>query len=283
MKKFIFFALIIFATNANAQITLEHVYDSASTATYSNYVTCIGEESQLLIVNFAISGYRYVKINRCGQIIQIYDMSHTLLKTIQLGIFGLDGNGLVGDVLYLSQGLFDTDSTIDFMYITNVNNQFFKTQIINENGVVLFSDTGGAVIRTNFELQQYPIYNTPVGTKMILSYSTGQAKVFSLKGTLTSTMEETNKQLAQGNGSLNNLYPNPSNGEVTLQYQLPPGIHDGQIILYDMQGNQLKTYKVDDTFTSLLLNNTQLPAGNYFYQLSTSTGLVGTKKMVVMK
>lgn len=81
------------------------------------------------------------------------------------------------------------------------------------------------------------------------------------------------------------VYPNPAYGgtTVTLQYELPKGETQGELILYNTQGAEVKRYKVDDTFNDLLLDNTQLQAGTYFYQLTTSKGRVGSKKMVVVK
>ena len=60
------------------------------------------------------------------------------------------------------------------------------------------------------------------------------------------------------------LYPNPSNGSVRLQYQLPKNEKDGELILYNLQGAEQKRYKIDNTFKDILLDNTQLPAGTYF-------------------
>ena len=111
---------------------------------------------------------------------------------------------------------------------------------------------------------------------MILSYPNGHAKIFSLPGTLSTA-------IAEANGQFSNLYPNPSYGEVTLQYELPKGEREGELILYNMQGAEIKRYKVDNTFNDVLIDNTQLQAGTYFYQLQTSKGAVGTKKMIVVK
>ena len=119
---------------------------------------------------------------------------------------------------------------------------------------------------------------------MILSYHNGHAKVFSLPGTLSTAIAEANGQLIQmQSGQLSNLYPNPSNGTVTLQYQLPKGEPEGELVLYNMQCAEVKRYKVDNTFKDILLDNTQLAAGTYFYQLQTKNGSVGTKKMVIIK
>jgi len=161
---------------------------------------------------------------------------------------------------------------------------YYITNIYKENGSFIFSDTGSVMVHPNYEMQQYPIYNTSQGTKMILSYKNGHAKVFSLAGTLSTSIEQANGQLMQAqNGQFSNLYPNPSNGSVTLQYELPKNETEGELILYNMQGTEVKRYKVDNTFKDILLDNKQLAAGTYFYQLQTKKGAVGTKKMIVIK
>jgi hypothetical protein len=287
MKKILLIALVAFGMNVRAQITLEHTYDTASSL-YSNFNLYT---DQLMIINFAVSGEKYVKINREGKAIEIYNLNHSLQKKINCSGFPLSNASnpsSLGDILYLSQNLFTTDSKIEFMYCyqyNDINNYaIYATNIYNEDGVLLFSDTCAAAVRLNIPVQQYPIYNTSVGTKMILSYRYGQAKVFSLPGTLTNYIVEANVQLMQAqSGQFSNLYPNPSNGTVTLQYQLPEDESEGEIILYNQQGVEVKRYKVDNTFKDILINNTQLPVGTYFYQLQTNKGAVGTKKMVIVK
>ncbi|MCK9613874.1 MAG: T9SS type A sorting domain-containing protein [Bacteroidales bacterium] len=280
MKKVIFLALITFALKSEAQITLEHVYDSASTQNIY-----FPEINQLMIIKFEVSGERYVRINRISRTICIYNLNHSLLRTIDCTFLPSNINGTMGDVLYLSENLFDTDTQIEFMYIYTFGSPYNKgaTKIVKENGVVIFADTGAAAVHPNWAMQQWPIYNTSQGTKMILSYTNMQAKVFSLSGTLTTDIAEANGLLMQQNGQLSNLYPNPSNGAITLQYELPNGETEGELILYNMQGMEMKRYKIDNTFNDILLDNTQLPAGTYFYQLQTSKGAVGTKKMVIIK
>ncbi|OFX33168.1 MAG: hypothetical protein A2X08_14080 [Bacteroidetes bacterium GWA2_32_17] len=284
MKKFIFISLLAYSLNAKAQVTLEHTYDSSSTFAYGTP----SASSQLMIIKFEISGEHYVKINRWGKTIDIYQMNHLFVKTISLASLPTTPitNGALGDILYISEQLFDIDSKIEFMYCTASP---VYIGIYNEDGILLFSDTALPAIRLNVPLQQYPIYNTSMGTKMILSYNGNdlnnfKAKVFSLPGTLSAGIEQANGQLIQmQSGQLSNLYPNPSNGSVTLQYELPKNEKEGELILYNMQGAEVKRYKVDNTFKDILLDNTALPAGTYFYQLQTKKRAVGTKKMVVIK
>jgi hypothetical protein len=279
MRKIIFIVFIVLCLNTEAQVTFEHDYDSASTFASGNPAV----SSQLMIVNFEVSGERYVNINRWGKYISIYEMNHSLQKIISLSSFPMNSTGAIGEILYFSENLFNTDSKIEFIYVTNFASTDCYTYIYNENGTLIFSEPASPIIRSNVPLQQYPIYNTTYGTKMILSYPNGHAKVFSLPGKLTTGVAEANGLLMQQSGQLSKLYPNPSNGAVTLQYELPNGETEGELILYNMQGMEVKRYKIDNTFSDILLDNTQLPAGTYFYQLQTSKGAVGTKKMVIIK
>lgn len=277
MKKNLFIALLAFGMAAKAQITLEHSYANAS-----NYSTDL---DQLMIVNFVVSGEKYVRINREGKTIDIYNLNHSLLKSISYAGFPQQPNDQA-TFLYFSQNLFTTDTKIDFMYVYSTSASVENTQIYNEDGELLFqADSMAALVTVNSPQEQLPIYNTTNGTKMILSCQFNDtARVYSLPGTLSAGIEEANNQLIQAQcGRLSNLFPNPSNGAVTLQYQLPEGVQEGELILYNMQGAEVKRYKVDNTFKDVLIDNKQLQAGTYFYQLQTNKGAVGTKKMVVIK
>jgi hypothetical protein len=278
MKKLLLITFIAFGINANAQITLIHTYDTAATIGLGPN----NDESQLMVINFEISGERYVKINRWGKVIEIYDLNHSLIKTISLATFPLNSNNQVGDILYLSENLFNTDGEIEFMYIYTPSLATI-TNIYKEDGSLIFSDTADAAIKINFEQQQYPIYNTSQGTIMILSYPNGQAKVFSLPGTLPAGMEDENNKLMAMQSNVSNPYPNPNNGSTKIDYTLPPGANEGEIVFYSLQGNEVKRFKVDRTFNTLLISTKDIAAGTYYYQLQTAGESSGGKKMVVIK
>ncbi len=281
MKNIFILLIALFTLNARGQITLEYTHDSASTYASGNPAV----SSQLMIIKFEVSGEQYVNVNRWGKYISIYSMNHSLVQTISLAnITGntSSGNG-VGDVLYLSETLFNTDSKKEFMYITDIAAPNVMTRIYNEDGNLLFSDTGAAVIRTNVQLQQYPIYNTSVGTKMILSYGNGQAKVFALGGTLSNSIASANQNLLNQNALLANAYPNPTSNSTTVAYQLPANVNEGEIVFYDLQGNEIKRFRVDRSFTSLLISTSDIAAGTYYYQLQTSNNASAGKQLVVIK
>src|ERR1039458_9577202 len=139
MKNIVIISLFFIASNVFGQFTLLHDYDSSSTFDLGGG----GLEDQLMMVNFEVSGDQYVKINRHGQKVCIYDMSHALVKTINYSGFpNASAGGNHNLILYLSEHLFNTDSKKEFMYLTSASTPVF-TGIYNEDGVQLFSDTGG--------------------------------------------------------------------------------------------------------------------------------------------
>ena len=146
MKKIIFYLFIVITIHTKAQITFLHDYDSASTFASGGF------EDQLMMVNFEVSGNQYVKINRHGQKICIYNVSHTLVQTINLSWFPKISVGN-NAILYFSEHLFNLDSKKEFMYVSQMSS-LYTTGIYNEDGVLLFSDTGAATIMSNIPLPQ---------------------------------------------------------------------------------------------------------------------------------
>jgi hypothetical protein len=290
MKKLIFICLLAIITLSSrqtlkAQITLEHTYDTASVLGY-NY-----NPNQLYMISLELEGMKYIKINRTSNIIELYNIDHSLFKVMTIPTFPNTDSTTNFQVLYVSEHLFNNDNLIEYMLFFEDNLTMTgvtaHTRIINELGNIIFSaDSGGPACILNMPIKQVPIYNTSNGTKMILSFYSltninfGYANVYSLPGTLTNSIAP----ITFGNGDqmLENIYPNPSNGNTTIAFNLPQGVNQGEIVIYNMQGVELKSYKVDNTFHTLLLNNSEFRAGTYFYQLMTNNGTSGAKKMVVI-
>lgn len=282
MKKIFLLAFVAFVFNAKAQFVLEHDYDSSATYNLAN-----SRGSQLMYIKFEVSGERYVKINRVGKVIEVYDMNHSLVKVVSLANLPLGTSTFLPDVLYLSEQLFNTDALMEFMYLypftDSQGNGNYVTNIYTENGALLFTDTAFALIRLNFEQQQFPIYNTSQGTKMILSYMNGHAKVWGLAGTLSTAIHAANNNLVQASNFVSNAHPNPTNQTTTVEYKLPDHVNHGEIVFYDLQGVEIKRFKVDAAFNSLTISTSDIAAGTYYYQLQTRENTSRGKKLVVVK
>ena len=86
-----------------------------------------------------------------------------------------------------------------------------------------------------------------------------------------------------GGKSILNNYPNPTNGKTIIEYDLPDGIHEAELVIYTTGGDVMKQYKVTDAFSTLEFDSGFLPSGNYFYQLVIPGRLSQAKKMIVVK
>jgi hypothetical protein len=277
MKKLFLLVFVVSGIRANAQLTLEHTYDSASV-----WNICQGNYGQLMIVNFEVSGERYIKVNRCGDRIDIYDLNHAPLSSIPLaGIPHEAPYNTLGDFLYFSESLFDTDPGMEFMYVSD-SGGFATTKIYNEDGSLLFTEFGAPYVVLNVHQVQYPIYNTANGTKLILSYSNGQAKVFSLPGTLTTDIGAVNNNLLSSARFISDPYPNPAASAARIDYTFPDGVNEGEIVFYNLAGQEIRRFHVDSTSDHLLVSTSDMAAGTYYYQLQTTTQDSGGKKIVVI-
>ena len=279
MRIIVLFALLAFGMNVEAQITLEHTYDSASTYGYNNF-----QQAQLFHVNLEVSGERYINVNMTGKYVSIYNMNHELLKKISFANFPLPPNG-IPTLLYFSEHLFNTDDLLEFMYIYSGSTNLTHTRIYQENGTCIFNgDSLAPIVLVSVPQSQFPVFNTSSGTKMILSMQfTGKAKLYSLPGTLTTDIEQANSNLINKTNLIANAYPNPTGNTTQIEYQLPDGIHEGEIVFFNLQGKEVRRYKVDRTFSTLLIQSSDLPAGTYFYRLQTAGQYSEGKKLIVTK
>lgn len=262
--------------NASAQLTLEHTYSSAATWNF-----CAGNVSQLMILDLEQSGERIININRCDMAMEIYDINHNPVSTIDLSGLPMNTGNFLGDILYISENLFDTDPDLEFMYIVQDTN-YYLTKIYNHDGTELFSENGVAWIKPNFHQQQYPIYNTSEGTKLILSYQNGDAKVFGLTGTLSSGVYKQNQEQLDELNALSGAYPNPTNNSFRINYNLPPGTIHADIILYDIQGKEINRYPAKGTSGTIEIPTSGLAQGSYYYQLQSPNLKTGGRNITVV-
>ncbi|OFY96065.1 MAG: hypothetical protein A3K10_13085 [Bacteroidetes bacterium RIFCSPLOWO2_12_FULL_31_6] len=190
MKTTFFTLFFVFGITliSKGQVTLEATYDSASTNLY--------------MINLEISGQKYVKVTKTenNRFIYLFNLDYSPWKTFNCNSFPYTIHPVAGpiynfSVLYITESLFDNDNGIEFLFV-NSNSFGEYTGIYNENGTIIFSqDSAYPAVTLNIPIVNVPIYNTPNGTKLILSFPyTGEAKVYGLQGIL-STSELINNSL----------------------------------------------------------------------------------------
>ena len=89
----------------------------------------------------------------------------------------------------------------------------------------------------------------------------------------------TGVQTFKRSNSSANIYPNPSNGNVTIA--ITSTTEHPIIYLYNMLGQEVETVKLNRTQT--IINNRTLQSGIYFYRVMNDSGIMGSGKLIIQK
>ncbi len=74
--------------------------------------------------------------------------------------------------------------------------------------------------------------------------------------------------------------PNPFQSVTNIRYELPKGIQDARMIINDLQGRQVKDFRIDDSGL-LVIEAGELEARMYLYSLIVEGKIVKTLKMLI--
>jgi hypothetical protein len=79
------------------------------------------------------------------------------------------------------------------------------------------------------------------------------------------------------------VYPNPTNNNFTLSYQLPPNIAFGVLELYNTLGQKVLYKQAPQALTKISVSVAHLPASVYLYRFVTINGEVATGEIIVSR
>ncbi|HLP49909.1 MAG TPA: T9SS type A sorting domain-containing protein [Chitinophagales bacterium] len=273
-------ALLLTLFFANAQITYEHTYPL----------------SVLPLIKLETSGYKYVLVDTQ---ITLYNLDHTVFKQIQIPVQpGADSYV----IHYLSETLFNTDSSdMEYLLVGTIGTfgigDRHYVKIYTDMGNTIFSKDSVSLMygggnSNGYYTQAIPIRNTSEGTKLFLledGIVLGNAtRVYSLPGSL-----ECLSCIAQnGISGLNNVgadagflstAPNPASNFTRINFRLPDGSQKGNMVIYSMEGRELKRYPVDRSSEYLTLSVIDLASGTYFYSLEAEGKSPTARRMIVIR
>jgi len=246
-------ALLLSGMNLLAQPVYEHTYtESANIA----FLDKLGEV--------------YYTMDVISKQCLIYDMDHTLLKSIALPT--PDGYYLA-DLQYLSEKLFNQDDLVELIYIyskyvpTDLSYYYtFETRLINENGVDLLTLPSGAglssVIETPGHGKKFLVYNYDYS---VIPYQTS-TNVYSLPGTSTKSVSHTLTNIEKL------AWPNPADQLVNIPVTLPEGVYSGSLDIVDMNGRKVLSFPITSETGNVILPGGQLSSGTYLYYVTADTG-----------
>lgn len=262
MKKSILITIIVLINySANAQATLENIYAG------------LGDINVALL---SANGYKYFFADNVNKHVKVYNTNHSLWKDIDLSSLAVGYNN-IGGIRYASDHLFNSNDEVEFL-INFTGGNPTKLLLVDENAVVI----------NNFGIKDveavYKIENDSFKLSLV-SMTTDSVFIYSLPGQLECDPCGNMNGIIRSDNSSNNFfnYPNPLSTSTKISYSLPIGINTGRIVIYNLQGKEIKSFRVDNTFNELYLSTEDLPSGTYLYSLKTSDAVLETKKMVLIK
>lgn len=79
-----------------------------------------------------------------------------------------------------------------------------------------------------------------------------------------------------------NLFPNPNNGTMQLEYDLA-GANNAVMNIFDVTGKLIKSYKLENTKGTLQMNEHALHNGIYFYHILVGEKIIKNDKIIIIK
>lgn len=292
--KSVYFILFssFFTLSLQAQIILEESYN----AWFLNVVQ-LDEDT-------AIS---YYHLNSSNELV-ITDANHNVTQSIPISIpqtlactncspWGLN------NASFLSRHLFDTnyqlEAVVSFVTFDTINSNFYSlVQVINESSQVLLSIEGGRIVKggpvntwigdvrensTRIEKKSENEYVLVVKSQGYPMNSYDRTyTVYSLPGYIsfpTGILERVDDS-GSDDTFLGNAYPNPSNGDFDIPFELENN-DSGTLTLIDLNGKVIYEEPVSSAFNNLHFDAGQLASGSYIYTLTIDNQVVESKKLVV--
>lgn len=222
------------------------------------------------VTNLAVSGYKYNVLDVNTKTLKLYHPDHSLWKTINLSV--PNGYTLQSSVYNVSENLFTLDGKVCFAYSYYTTNPSYtsESRVINENGTILLTIAGATYAYA------YQVENEAKLLAYITNYTTGAttSKVYSLPGMLVTGVSSNKIETPTP-------YPNPADSYIIIPYSQEMIGNQGEISVYDISGNCLKTYQIDNTFDHLRIPTGFFASGIYIYKIRNSTSETGSGKFVV--
>ena len=271
-------------SNAFAQITFEHSYGSH-------------KEAPVHITTLENSGDKYVVYDELSASLYLYNLNHSLWKTIIIDTVALGvtpnltqfGEGV--DISYIKENLFDLDNQVEFIWQYsqfNPNAQIVSA-IIDESGLPLVVFDSCYIINNDMEGYYQRIRNTSNGTKLITENGfTDEYKVYSLPGTLTCNPCGGISGIVNPNNNSGRMpskaFPVPTEKTITIQYELPKDSKSGTIEIHKVSGERIESVSIGPAFTDITVPVSSLSNGVYLYTVKSDIGaVVSTGKFIVNK
>lgn len=262
MKRTLTITLLLAGISLFAQPVYEHTFSESANIAFLDKL-----------------GEVYYTMDVIGKQCLIYDMDHSLLRSIALPI--PDGYYLV-DIQHLSETLFNHDDLVELVYIyskyvpTELSYYYtFETRLIDENGVDLLTLPSGSGFTSVIE--------TPGSGKKFLVYDYDYSVIPYRTSTIVYSLPETDTKSVTR--SMTNIegqaWPNPASQQINIPVTLPEGVYSGSLEILDINGRLVLSYPISNTTGTVALPTSQLHSGTYLYQVNTGERVSEARKIVI--
>lgn len=221
----------------------------------------------LKLVNFGTHGFKYCVYNLDNKQINLYNEDYTIWKTINVPV---PNGASLGFISHISHNRINADNLIEFAYRYSENNSgntIFFSQIANERGDIIFTDTGATSIRIDEINGLVPkiITNRTIGTSF--------SRVYSIDGA-TKTGLSTNL----GMNNKYSVYPNPATTLLNIKGSNNSEID--RVVIIDTQGKEVYN-QIFVTDSNINLDGIQ--NGIYTIKVFSKDGSIYNNKFVIEK
>lgn len=233
----------------NAQITLEHTFDSYVIFSASTQINYTGDANY------------YIPINSTNNQIKLYNIDYSLYKTVSI----TPPSGYqITFISYLTKHLFNSNDKMEFFVEltgpTTDMTVYKCLRLYDEDGVLLkdfgYDYTVSASIHKidddyRLSVLRYLYSDTP-------SYKT---EIYSLPGTVYYNISEVE------NSNILTPFPNPATTLINLPYKLNQG-EDPIMRISNIQGQLIELKQVNQVLDKIILDVSNYSKGIYFYELN---------------
>ena len=264
MKRIALFGIFVaVAFNLDAQIPLEKTY---------NYSTAV--------VKFETLGYKYYLMDVPNAQCRIYNMDHSLFKTINCPV---PSGYYLSDIKYVSEKMFNTDESIELAYtyykyvpVSSSYYYIYGSRVVSESGSILVNIDGAQYLFVNKTGENlYKLF------AYCFDYSVSPEKVwtniYGLPGVPVTGFASAEKNI----DSRLVAFPNPAGDLVKINYQLPGNISQGILRLFESSGRQVEQFIVDSHINHLEIDVNRYRPGVYHYFVESGSSRSKAEKIII--
>ena len=263
MKQFFsIFILMCSIAVAYGQVTLQKSYNYSTT-----------------VIKLETLGYKYYLMDVPNAQCRIYNMDHSIFKTINCTV---PNNNYLADIKFVSESLFNTDSQIEILYtyykyVSGTTPYYiYGTRIVSENGNNLLSIDGAQYNYINKTGEkEYKLFS------YCFDYSVFPEKVWTNIYNLGGTFVNSSYISANKSDVLLDAFPNPATDSIQLKYVLPENVKSARLNIIDLNGKAVKNYQIDGHTDYLSLQVNDLSSGVYLYFIEYDNLRSPSKKIVI--